>query len=317
MDSFMDKIAQKFTAQDMIKANTAAEEKEMERLRQQIAEYDARIQEIRKLNLKNLELADNLQAMIDAENERIKESVDAQNAALGQGAALQEQAAAVSSGQLEELSQKLATQTKQLTMAKLETMERLDALESRLNVRPLLDEMAAKLGEGQASGELIARLDCHAQLDSIAAKLEQQPTADEIAAKLDYHTAFEGIVSKLDSRPTLDEIAERLGGEEKPEGLEDKLAELTQKLDGIKEELTDHVHKEDVKVYRNVQAVVEEENKKLAEALTAAQAEWKEQLAKTEKKVSGLKAITILTLIAALANIGLWAASMLNLLPVF
>lgn len=311
MDSFMDKIAQKFTAQDMIKANAAAEEKEMERLRQQIAEYDTRIQEIRKLNLKNLELADNLQAMIDAENERIKESADAQDAALGQ------EAAAVSSEQLEELSQKLVTQTKQLTMAKLETMERLDALENRLNVRPLLDEIAAKLGEGQASGELIARLDCHAQLDNIAAKLEQQPTADEIAAKLDYRTAFEGIVSKLDSRPTLDEIAERLGGEEKPEGLEDKLAELTQKLDGIKEELTDHVHKEDVKVYRNVQAVVEEENKKLTEALTAAQTEWKEQLAKTEKKVSGLKAITILTLIAALANIGIWVASMLNLLPVF
>lgn len=317
MDSFMDKIAQKFTAQDMIKANTAAEEKEMERLRQQIAEYDTRIQEIRKLNLKNLELADNLQAMIDAENARIRESADAQGAALGQGAALREEAAAVSSGQLEELSQKLATQTKQLTMAKLETMERLDALENRLNVRPLLDEMTAKIGEGQTSRELIAGLDCHAQLDSIAAKLEQQPTADEIAAKLDYRTAFEGIVSKLDSRPTLDEIAERLGGGEQPEGLEDKLAELAQKLDGVKEELTDHVHKEDVKVYRNVQAVVEDENKKLLEALTAAQTEWKEQLAKTEKKVSGLKAVTILTLIAALANIGLWVASMLDLLPAF
>ena len=65
MDSFMDKIAQKFTAQDMIKANTAAEEKELKRLRMQVEEYDKRLEEMRKLNLKNLELVDKLQEMME------------------------------------------------------------------------------------------------------------------------------------------------------------------------------------------------------------------------------------------------------------
>lgn len=313
MDSFKNKIAQRFTAQDMIKANTAAEEKELERLRLQIAEYDTRIQEIRKLNLKNLELADNLQAMIDAGNAKIKEYADSRQTAPVSEPERQtetEEAADTGREQLEELSQKLATQTKQLTMAKLETMERLDALENRLNTRPMLEQMAEKLDRPAASEELIERLDCHEELGRIAAKLEQQPTSDEIAAKLDYRTAFEGIASKLESRPTLDEIVERLGGGEKPEGLE-------QKLDAVKEELTDHVHKENVKVYRNVQAMVADENKKLAEAVAAAQAELKEQLAGTEKKMSGLKTLAILTLIAALANIGLWAASVFNLLPAF
>lgn len=41
MDTFMDKLAQKFTAQEMIKANSAADAEEMKRLRQQVEEYDA------------------------------------------------------------------------------------------------------------------------------------------------------------------------------------------------------------------------------------------------------------------------------------
>ena len=65
MDTFMDKIAQKFNAQEMIKANAEAEEKELKRLKAQLSEYDARIQEISKLNLKNLEIADQLKAMMD------------------------------------------------------------------------------------------------------------------------------------------------------------------------------------------------------------------------------------------------------------
>ncbi len=310
MDSFTDKIAQKFTAQDMIKANTAAEEKELERLRVQVAEYDTRIQEIRKLNLKNLELADNLQAMIDAGNAKIKAYADAQAGAQDQGEQAEGAAAqGLSSEQLEDLSQKLATQTKQLTMAKLETMERLDALENRLNTRSELEQIAEKLEKSSVSEELIARLDNSEKLNEIAAKLEQQPTSDEIAEKLNYRTAFEGIVSKLDRCPTLDEIAERIVGE-KPEGFEER-------LNAVKEELTDHVHKENVKVYRNVQAAIIDENKKLAEAIAASQTEMREQLARTEKGVAGLKTLAILTLIAALVNIGIWAASIFNLLPTF
>ena len=40
MDTFMDKLAQKMNAQEMIKANSAAEAAKMEQLQNQVAEYE-------------------------------------------------------------------------------------------------------------------------------------------------------------------------------------------------------------------------------------------------------------------------------------
>lgn len=60
----MDKLAQKFSAQEMIKANSQAEAEELERLQLQVAEYEKILQEMRKLNYKNTELAEKLELMI-------------------------------------------------------------------------------------------------------------------------------------------------------------------------------------------------------------------------------------------------------------
>ena len=64
MDNFMDKLAQKFSAQEMIKANSQAEAEEMKRLQLQVSEYEKILQEMRKLNYRNTELADKLDRMI-------------------------------------------------------------------------------------------------------------------------------------------------------------------------------------------------------------------------------------------------------------
>ena len=64
MDNFMDKLAQKFSAQEMIKANSQAEAEEMKRLQLQVSEYEKILQEMRKLNYKNTELSEKLDAMI-------------------------------------------------------------------------------------------------------------------------------------------------------------------------------------------------------------------------------------------------------------
>lgn len=56
MDNFMDKLAQKFNAGDLIKANSQAEALEMQRLKEQMQQYDQLLQEMRKLNLKNIEV---------------------------------------------------------------------------------------------------------------------------------------------------------------------------------------------------------------------------------------------------------------------
>lgn len=65
MDTFIDKLAQKKNAQEMIRANSAAEAVKMEQMQRQIQTYDEIMQEIRRVNLKtagNVEDMRNLMA---------------------------------------------------------------------------------------------------------------------------------------------------------------------------------------------------------------------------------------------------------------
>lgn len=52
MDNFMDKLAQRFNAQEIIKANSQAEAQELDKLRMQMDAYDECLKEMRRLNLK-------------------------------------------------------------------------------------------------------------------------------------------------------------------------------------------------------------------------------------------------------------------------
>lgn len=83
MDSFMDEIVQKFTPQDMIRANAAAEAAEIESLEKQLTlfkeqmdKYDDCLQEMRKLNLKNIESAQDVQQLADKAGEHIGKAAE-------------------------------------------------------------------------------------------------------------------------------------------------------------------------------------------------------------------------------------------------
>lgn len=67
----------------------------------------------------------------------------------------------------------------------------------------------------------------------------------------------------------------------------------------------DFTHKENVKVYRNVQAVVVDEVKKQTEAMAAQKEELVRRNETLQKQNKGLKPLMIVTLIAAVANIAL------------
>ena len=82
MDNFMDKIAQKLNSQELIRANAAADAAELESLEKQLAifkeqmdKYDDCIQEMRKLNLKNIESAQGVQNLADTANEKLGQTV--------------------------------------------------------------------------------------------------------------------------------------------------------------------------------------------------------------------------------------------------
>lgn len=101
MDTFMDKLAQKLTAQEMIKANTAADVEEMNRLKSQVKEYREILDQMQKLveesfakmNQIQLEAQDNekvlealslMEQSIHTGEEHINESITRSEAALGE-----------------------------------------------------------------------------------------------------------------------------------------------------------------------------------------------------------------------------------------
>lgn len=82
MDNFMDKIAQKLNSQDMIRANSAADAAELEKLESQMAlfkeqmgKYDDCLQEMRQLNLRNIESAQGVQELTEQASEKIEKTV--------------------------------------------------------------------------------------------------------------------------------------------------------------------------------------------------------------------------------------------------
>jgi len=76
MDTFIDKLAQKFSAQDMIRANLAAEAKETKKLREKMESYETLLQEMRMINLKNMESAERVNELLQKGSQPDKEYLD-------------------------------------------------------------------------------------------------------------------------------------------------------------------------------------------------------------------------------------------------
>ncbi len=73
MDSFIDKITQKFSGGDVIRANSEADAKELEAARAQMAEYDKLLSEMRRLNLKCVETNEITNQLVASGVERLEE----------------------------------------------------------------------------------------------------------------------------------------------------------------------------------------------------------------------------------------------------
>lgn len=206
MDNFIDKLAQKFNAQEIIKANSQAEAEEMKKLQQQVAEYERILQDIRKLNYKNTELSRQLGEEIGDNADKI--------------AAMRED------------EQRLISALRDITQEQSRNRE---------------------------------------------ADLEKREQ-------------------------------ERL---EKDSSEESELAAMRELLEEKFQSADDFVHKENVKVYRNVQAVVVDELKKYAEGsgeLKSAVESMENTLnKKIRRKLNVMLAVSVLSMLAALAGAALCA----------
>lgn len=76
MDTFIDKLAQKFTAQEIIRANSAAEAKENRKLREQVETYEELLQQMKQINLKNMESAQQVSKLTQESFESIKNKIE-------------------------------------------------------------------------------------------------------------------------------------------------------------------------------------------------------------------------------------------------
>ena len=205
MDNFMDKIAQKLSSQEAIRANSAADAAQMEKLQAQVEEYDACMKEMRKLNLKNIENEQKIKELLGNSIEQLNKLFD----------------------------------------------------ENSLRLKMLTEECIAKIQ---------------------AAKGEEE--------------------KKADAEESLMEIRETA-------------AANMAKLEELFKESDDFVHKENVKVYRNVQAVVVEELEKQTKALMDSETK---SVNENKKKDKSVLAIGIIILVVSLANMGLLIAHILGVL---
>ena len=112
MDTFIDKLAQKKNAQEMIRANSAAEAAKMEQLQRQMKAYDEQMQkqmkaydelmqEIRRVNIKTAENVDNVREVLA----QCMEKLEALETERGQAEDVEKQLAGIKSLLEERLAQ--------------------------------------------------------------------------------------------------------------------------------------------------------------------------------------------------------------------
>lgn len=199
----MDKLAQKISAQEMIKANSQAEAEEMQRLQMQVSEYEKILQEMRKLNYRNTELSEKLDLMIGDNAGKIQN--------------------------MKEEEQRLIAALRDLT-----------------------DEQTRKR---------------EAELERREEDRLERERAEEARKQTD-------------------------------------ISAITDLLENKFQKSDDFVHKENVKVYRNVQAVVVDEIKRSVENAQSEQSALKKEL---NAKLNKVLVISVISMLASAASVVLWA----------
>ncbi|NBJ94351.1 hypothetical protein [Parablautia muri] len=144
MDNFMDKVTQKLNSQEIIKANAAADaaalenlEKQLSLFKEQMEKYDACLQEMRKLNLKNIESAQGVHELAKKANDTLDHAA----------------------GEVEAVSVSKIKETSEISIA---------------SINQLLDESLAKISEIKENSEALekASADMNESMSGLQEKLE-------------------------------------------------------------------------------------------------------------------------------------------------
>lgn len=129
MDMFMDKLAQKLNAQEIIKANTTAEAEELDKLRNRVSEYNECLDRLQRLVDESAAKLNGASGESAAEINRLAEESIAKIRAIQQDAAGLEKLG----GQMNSMSSKI---TEQLELMNGAVSEKMDQLTMRMEERP-------------------------------------------------------------------------------------------------------------------------------------------------------------------------------------
>ena len=363
MDNFTDKLAQKLNAQEMIKANAQAEANEMRRLQEQVAQYEAILQDMRKLNYKNSELTDKINALVDESINKVQvshaEGEEGENAEVSKqlsdeiitaidealsnldvGSALNESVnntLMVPVDEMKQSSQEFSGSVATVKQVAEDFKGFADDIRYASDlVRSSADDLKDSANEVKNSADIMNNsiegiLSSSEEIKNTTAELKNSNDELKTSVKTSVDNALLAI--RRENREIADhleyirsgiETINRPSEEEemlKKEEEERRLLEEQQKEEArqIKEEedkralqemfkqSDDFVHKENVKVYRNVQAVVVDEFKSQTEGLTKHNRELYSKLKSTN--IAVIIAIVlgaaniVLTLLAAVFHV--------------
>lgn len=156
----MDKFAQRKKAQGMIDANAAADAAKLEKLRNQVNEYELLLQDMRKVNLKTAENVDKMRKAIQTGIEKL-EAFQTENAAQAE----KDKVLSEIKSQLEGLLPAIKVQQDTLTG---EIKERQDALAGEIK-----EQQKTLAGEMKAQQETFSE-DLKRQQDAFAGEMKKQ-----------------------------------------------------------------------------------------------------------------------------------------------
>ena len=140
MDNFMDRLTKRFNAGELIQANGEAEARENERLRKQTAEYEKMMQEIRRLNLKTVEVSEQVSQMLSCGIEQLEEYEVKLQGLIKEEETDKTEAAADAQQINQVITQELAQQKKELDLQIAGMQELMDA-----QLKNLQDSMGVQL----------------------------------------------------------------------------------------------------------------------------------------------------------------------------
>lgn len=282
MDSFMDKLAQKISAQEMMKMNTQAEASHVSsKQRNNQTEYDELLQDMRKLVYKNSEMVDQIQTLVDESTGKIARMQENTGSSLDYAPVIAEA----------------------FEDTKNELTESVDALQQ--SAESVREAARAVLGSNAETRQSVAALEgtMKEAVDQAAISIRQENK--EIAEYL------EGMRALLEEMKQIGMPEDSKEDEMKTEEEQKKDMEARKKeLEELFQKMEEFVHKENVKVYRNVQAVVVEENKNQAEALLGSNKE-------IGKKFNGIKPLLIVTIVLMAANFCIGIFDLLAAIGIF